>query len=258
MGRFSNRHLLFLPGDRAAPANDDDPTLTDDMLEMYFSSTRSMPAPPAADIWRSTRSKVTDPWGTPEPAMRLNDMNPRIDDQNPVIAGDGLTLWFSSNRGGSGLDIYFTTRGTRDETWDVPRLVAELSHPPPFDDLGPELARSLLRIALYGDGPPRRLFEATRPSADAPWSRPEPIDSLNTPSTANLSGLFVSPGGFGSFDIYRAVRPAIDEPFAPPELVEGINGASRDDDPWLSRDRHTVVFTSEDTGNQEIYVADRP
>jgi hypothetical protein len=103
----------------------------------------------------------------------------------------------------------------------------------------------------------------------AAWSAPSPLDALNQPTTAdNLSGFFVTeleiwfastrPGGAGMHDIYRAVRPSVDQPFGTPIPVAGINGPSRDDDPWLSPDGHTLFFTSEISGNQEIYVARRP
>jgi len=245
----------------ADPAQDDDPTLTDDMLEIYFASTRVTGQDGNADIWRSTRQRATDPWGAPG---LVSELNTTRNDENPGISGDGLTLWFSSNRDGN-VDIYVATRATRAQSWSTPVRVSELSTA--VDDLGAEPGRSQLRIAVYGDSP-RRLFESTRPALDGAWTTPVALDSLNQPATAdNLSGFFVSdleiwfvstrPGGHGQHDIYRAVRPAVDQPFATPVQVDGINGPSRDDDPWLSPDGHTVYFTSSVTGNQEIYVAER-
>lgn len=243
-------------------AQDDDPTLPDDMLEIYFASTRATGQEGNADIWRSTRPSVTDPWSAPVPVDELNI--PNRNDENPGISGDGLTLWLSSNRDG-GVDIYVATRGSRGEPWNPPFRVSELSSA--VDDLGAEPSRSQLRIALYGDSP-RRLFEATRASTADLWTAPVPIDSLNQPATADhLSGFFVSdlelwfsstrPGGAGQHDIYRAVRPSVDEPFATPTPVMGVNTQSRDDDPWLSPDGRTLYLTSTATGNQEIYVAER-
>lgn len=258
-GPFSApRRILEL----ADPADDDDPTLTDDMLEMYFASTRVTGAAGNADIWRTTRATTTDPWSAP---VLVSELNTARNDENPGISGDGLTMWFSSNRDG-GVDIYVSRRASRAQIWSPPVRVSELSTP--VDDLGAEPARTGRRIALYGDGP-RRLFEATRASADGVWSAPIALDSLNQPATAdNLSGFFVSdlelwfvstrPGGAGQHDIYRATRPAVDAPFAAPVPVDGVNTASRDDDPWLSPDGHTLFLVSSVTGNQEIYVAERP
>lgn len=245
----------------ADPADDDDPTLTDDTLEIYFASTRVTGTAGNADIWRATRAQRTDPWSAP---VVVSELNTTRNDENPGISGDGLTLWFSSNRDG-GVDIYVSTRATRTQVWSPPVRVAELSTP--VDDLGAEPARDRRRIALYGDGP-RRLFEATRATDDGLWSAPVALDSLNQPATAdNLSGFFVSdlelwfastrPGGAGQHDIYRATRPSVDAPFETPVGVAGINGPSRDDDPWLSPDGHTLFFVSSVTGNQEIYVAER-
>jgi hypothetical protein len=258
-GTFAAPRLLLELSD---PAQEDDPTLTDDMLEIYFASTRATGQAGNADIWRSTRPGVTDPWSAP---VLVDELNTTRNDENPGISGDGLTLWLSSNRD-SGIDIYVSTRGDRGQRWSTPVRVAELSSA--VDDLGAEPARSRLRIALYGDNP-RRLFESTRDSATAAWTAPAPIDALNLPATENnLSGFFVGdlelwfsstrPGGLGLHDIYRAVRPSIGEPFGTPTPVPGINSRFRDDDPWLSPDGHTLYFTSTATGNQEIYVAERP
>jgi len=245
----------------ADPAADDDPTLTDDMLEIYFASTRVTGKDGNADIWRATRVRATDPWSAP---ALVRELNTTKNDENPGIAGDGLTLWFSSNRDGN-TDIYVSTRGARDQLWGTPMRVPELSTA--VDDLGAEPARTGLRIAVYADSP-RRLFEATRASETAPWSVPVPLTALNVPDTAdNLSGFFVSDleiwftstrPGAADHDLYRAVRPSLDQPFGEPIPVDGINSRSRDDDPWLSPDGHTLVFTSDISGNQEIYVAERP
>lgn len=257
-GPFSApRRILEL----ADPADDDDPTLTDDMLEIYFASTRVSGAAGNADIWRSTRAKVTDPWSAP---VLVSELNTTKNDENPGVSGDGLTMWFSSNRDG-GVDIYVSTRASRAQIWSPPVRVPELSTA--ADDLGAEPARSGQRIALYGDGP-RRLFEATRATAGGVWSAPVALDSLNDPASDNLSGFFVSElelwfvstraGGSGQHDIYRATRATADAPFDPPTPVAGVNTASRDDDPWLSPDGHTLFLVSSVSGNQEIYVAERP
>jgi hypothetical protein len=260
-GPFAAPRLLMELSD---PTQEDDPTLTDDMLEIYFASTRATGQAGNADIWRSTRPGVTDPWSAPVP---VDELNTTRNDENPGISGDGLTLWLSSNRDpGIGIDIYVSTRGDRGQRWSTPVRVPELSSA--VDDLGAEPARSQLRIALYGDNP-RRLFESTRASVAEAWTAPAPIDALNQPATENhLSGFFVSdlelwfsstrPDGMGQHDIYRAVRPSIGEPFGTPTPAPGINSRFRDDDPWLSPDGHTLYFTSTATGNQEIYVAERP
>ena len=263
-GPFGNPQLVVA---LANNAQDDDPTLTDDMLEIYFASTRTTGQDGNGDIWRATRANVKDAWNAPVRVTELSSDN--SNDDNPGISGDGLTIWFSSNRG-SNVDIYVSTRTDRLQTWKPPILVSELSTP--VEDLGAEPGRSQQRIALYGDSP-RRLFEATikTPGHPPSWNTPTPIDSLNDIGT-NLSGFFVTdlelwfsstrPGGPGGQDIYRAQRTSLDAPFGTPTLVEGINSAARDDDPWLSPDGHTLYFTRTVTvsgvDNQEIYLAERP
>lgn len=260
-GAFRVPQVVAVLAQGAESADDDDPTLPDDMLEIYFASTRTSRMEGDGDIWRSTRATLADAWSPPVAVTELNRDN--RNDDNPGISGDGLTIWISSNRDGD-LDIYVSTRADRSQPWSTPTRVAELS--PLVENLGAEPARSQLRIATYGDSP-RRLFEATRTSESALWSASTPIDSLNQGDN-NQSGFFVTdlelwfastrPGGAGGHDIYRAVRPSVDAPFGTPTSVQGINSELRDDDPWLSPDGHTLYFVREVDGNQKIYVAERP
>lgn len=241
------------------PANEDDPTLTADLLEIYFSSTRISGMDGNSDVFRSTRATTSDPWGAPSPIVELNT---GTNDENPGIAPDGLTLWFSSNRMGD-LDIYVTTRADRGDPWNPPTRVAELSAS--GDDLGAEPVRSLLRLTMYRDTP-RSLYETTRPSPASPWSPPAALTAVNS-ANDDLSGFFVTelelwfasnrPGGIGAHDLYRVTRPSTDEPFGAPTRIEGVNSSARDDDPWLSPDGRTLYFVSRRTGDEEIYVAER-
>jgi hypothetical protein len=243
----------------SSPGNDDDPTLTEDLLEIYFASTRISNTAGVADVFRTVRASATDAWGIPAPVTELNTNN---NDENPGIAPDGLTMWLSSDRDGD-LDIYVTTRASRGEPWSTPVRVPELSAP--GDDLGSEPARSLVRMTLYRDGP-RNLYEARRPSPSSAWSAPQQIAELNT-ANDDLSGFFVDdleiwftsnrPGGPGEHDLRRAIRSSLDEPFGAPVLIEGVNSPARDDDPWLSPDGRTLVFVSTRSGDEEIYVAER-
>src|SRR5688572_22930516 len=43
---------------------EDDPSLTDDLLEIYFGSRRTGSIG-AEDIWMASRASPADPWGTP-------------------------------------------------------------------------------------------------------------------------------------------------------------------------------------------------
>src|SRR5690606_6942989 len=92
-------------------AKDQDPTLTGDLLEIFFFSDRAG----EPDIWTSTRIDENSPWQTPTQVLELS--SPDLD-INPAISRDGLRLWFSSQRDPDG--IYFTQRNSRSDVWELP------------------------------------------------------------------------------------------------------------------------------------------
>src|SRR5262245_28394490 len=59
------------------PSYDDDPTLTADLLEIYFNSLRAG-GPGLGDVWKATRASPTFPFGTPVPVTQLN--SPSVED----------------------------------------------------------------------------------------------------------------------------------------------------------------------------------
>lgn len=81
-----------------AGANDARPTVRADGREILFWSTRPGGLG-AADLWRSTRRSVHDPWSTPENVGA--PINTAAGDVTPSLSHDGRTLVFASNRQGS-------------------------------------------------------------------------------------------------------------------------------------------------------------
>jgi Tol biopolymer transport system component len=277
-GPFDAPQPIFAPADLPpdttdADDGDDDPTLTDDMREIYFASNRTTGKNGPHDIWRSTRPNITAPWGSPMVVTELNDPDQEIDDRSPGISGDGFTIWFSSTHGHTDENIYVATRRSREDPWEQPHRVDVLSTAG-IDDYGPEPARSGQRITFFQEGTPRRLFEASRTSGTAEWNAPSQIASVNNmPGTKNhMSGFFVSDvelwfaadsdsdatgADSGGYDIYRALRPSIGEPFNDVAPVKGVNGKRRDNDPWLSPDGKILFFTKQDDIRRAIYSATR-
>jgi Tol biopolymer transport system component len=85
------------------------PSIRFDGLEIVFTSNR----PPSVgfDLWVSTRESVTDVWSPP---VRLNINSPQSDTA-PYLSGDGMTLYFTSDRAGGsgGNDLWVSTRERR-------------------------------------------------------------------------------------------------------------------------------------------------
>jgi hypothetical protein len=94
----------------STPFQEQRPSIRFDGLEIVIQSNR----PPSLgfDLWASTRATVTDPWSEP---VRLNNVNSPQTDAGPYLSGDGMTLYFSSDRPGGmgGNDLWMSTRQRR-------------------------------------------------------------------------------------------------------------------------------------------------
>jgi len=95
--------------------DDEDPTLTADLLQIYFTSRRPGGSG-NGDIWFATRASRTLPFDidTLNPAVG-EEVNSEYQELSPAISRDGLTLWLASDRPGGlgGLDIWQTERSSR-------------------------------------------------------------------------------------------------------------------------------------------------
>jgi hypothetical protein len=100
---------VALAGVNSPTANDGQPNLRRDGLELFFFSTR-----PGGlgmqDLYAATRANVHEPWSTPVNLGPL--VNSPAPDTRPSLSWDGTTLYFGSGRpGGEGdSDLYVTTR----------------------------------------------------------------------------------------------------------------------------------------------------
>jgi Tol biopolymer transport system component len=243
--------------------SDQGPSLTADMLELYFYSSRNCMN--CYDIFVATRSSVTAPWNTP---IEVAELTNAAADMAPEISPDGLTLWFASERqGGAGTsDIWMTTRMTRTSAWAIPTRVPNLSTN--GYDLDPALGDDGLTMTITSDGAggiAADILIATRATLTSPWSTPVPIGELNTSlhdSAASLRDVghqlfFAREVAANQFDVYVATRESATAPFTGATAVANINGPQIDFDAWLSPDLHTIFFASDRSGDFEIYSATR-
>jgi hypothetical protein len=91
-----------------AAANDIQPNVRSDRLEVVFSSNRSGTFG-GQDIWVATREKTDDPWGSP---VNLGPaVNSAASESRPSLSGHARTLLFGRAPGPEGSsDIYVTSR----------------------------------------------------------------------------------------------------------------------------------------------------
>ncbi len=243
--------------------SDQGPSLTADLLELYFYSSRGCAN--CADIYVAKRATITAPWDTPAELVELTNA---ARDMAPEISADGLTLWYSSERQSpaGGADIWVTTRADRASAWAPPARDPNLSTA--GYDMDPALSDDELTMTITSDGaggPAADVFIATRATRTSPWSTPVPIGELNTPQHDSAASLrdqghqlfFGREISTGNVDIFVATRESASSPFDMPVALANINDMKLDFDAWLSPDMHTIFFASDRSGETEIYEAKR-
>jgi WD40-like Beta Propeller Repeat len=239
-------------------AGEDDPTLTGDMLEIYYNR--------GEDIWVSTRSKLTAAWSAPQPEASLSSASTET---NPEITPAGLTIFFASTRphpdAKGSYDIFVSTRASRSAAWSAPTPVKELNtagsdHAGPAPDL-----LTMIVISDTGALGAHDLLISTRPSTSSPWSAPAPLSTLNTSAQESSAWLdasatllyYASSRQAANHDIYLSARPGPGQPFGAPLNLTSLNSPDTDEDPWLSPDLRTIYFSSTRSGTNDLYVATR-
>lgn len=223
---------------------DDDPSLTDDLLEIFVSSGRPG-GPGLEDVWTATRSSRDGPWGAPTVVPVVNSV---VNENAPVIAPDGLSLWFGSERLVPGdHDLYVATRAARDQPWQAPVHVDELSTAADEYAAAVDTSGRVLVFSRFGAAN-LDLSRSTRVTSAAPWSAPVPITELNTVGEdfnpferAGRLILFTS-NRAGTRDLWIAKRASPTDTYSAPVPIAELNTPDLDQDPWLSPDLRYLVY----------------
>ncbi len=205
------------------------PSLSGDGLALYFSGDYSSSPRPGgrggADLWMTTRASRSAAWSAPVNLGTAVNSSER--DFSPTISADGLTLVFTSTRGGGmgSWDLWMSTRDRTEDPWN------------PAVNLGANVNSSSVEgeCALSADG--RALFflsdrgggmgswdlwMTTRKSADDPWRLPVNLGgAVNSPAGEGSAGIAADmqtfyfttdrSGGLGSYDLHAApILPIVD------------------------------------------------
>ena len=256
-------------------ARTDNPTLTADLLEIYFTSDRAG----QGDVWFARRAAVGLPFGAPE---AIDVLNTSTFETSSAISADGLTLWFGSDRlGGVGTtDIWVSSRPNRSAGWPTPVNVIPLNtgvedipRPPGQHGLVMPLSSKQATSAVY------QTFLAARAGPGAPFGTPVLVSELAYADRSTVDGfltddgltLFFSsqplqfpldggPPGDGGIvtpfaDLFVAWRQSTSEPFSFTQALDDLNTGGDERDPWLTADGKTLYFTSDRDGALNIYTA---
>ena len=253
--RFSPPTLVTALSDPSA--DDEDPTFTGDLRELYFSSDRAGDS----DIWVSRRASPSDLWGAPSMVVELSSIGHV--DRSPSVSLDGLSIWFTTDRELFRGRIWHSTRPNTQSPWAAPAPVSELSSPN-FDSAPAVDAAetTMFFSSLHQNSATQTdIYASTRASVSQPWGSPVRVPGLDT--TADEADPFVAQGGLVVFftltrpgqsgDLYWSVRHATDASFPPPWPLTDVNSPAAESDPTLSVDLLYLMFASARSGNIEIY-----
>lgn len=237
MGTWTNITAV-LPG---APVGDDDPSLTGDLLEIYFNRDN--------DIYVATRASLSAAWDTP---VRVDEVSSVDIETTPEITSDGLVMFLSTDKTPSlgGEDIWMSTRASRNDVWGEPTRVDPLSSA--TDNAASAPTDDLLAIAQIGNptGTDVQLFISTRGSTSVDWPSPTAIGGVNSTSSdfspilsQDRRTIYFDSLRSGDEELYVATRVDATGAFNTPEVIaELCTVTTQETDPWVSPDGHHIYF----------------
>ena len=234
------------------------PTLTGDLLDIYFTSNRG---DTAADVWTAHRASRSDPF---DPPTLVAEVSSPLYETSPAISVDGLSLYVGSDRDGTtgGLDIWVATRSDRNATWSALENLTALNStmndiPRPPGQHGLVMPMASERDVTGG----YRTFLAVRPDVNQPFDGMVLVAGLVGGDI--LADAFLSDDGLTMFyaaasggakpDVYVAWRASTADRFSLPTPLTDLNTAADERDPWLSPDGTLFYFTS-DRGNGVLQI----
>jgi len=240
-------------------ADDDDPSVRFDELEIYFNSNRSG----GGEIWVSTRADPDDPWDPPELAGVLNS---GADDTTPQLSADGLVMILSSNRTIAVHDLWVSTRDDLESSWSMPERFEDVSSASSewggllvgdvmWTCSGRAGGEGLLDIWTYADVDLVGLTAATPVNADQ--LNTDGDECTMTLSDDGLELFWEHRDADGEWDVWTATRPNAGEDWDELAAAANINDPAGDRDPWLSADGHRLYFASIREGRWNLYMAER-
>jgi Tol biopolymer transport system component len=135
-------------------ANDESPQVDSSELVMVMARGPNG----AEDLFISTRATTASTWPEPTPIAELNQAS--TSETAPMMSADGQTIYFTSNRGGGGAELYLATR-TTDRTFAAPTPISELDAT--LEQTDPWISPDQRTIVFVSDQDGTRdLWEATR------------------------------------------------------------------------------------------------
>jgi hypothetical protein len=249
----------------SSEAKTDNPTLTADLLEIYFTSERDGGAGDI-DVWTARRDSPDEPFEEPEPVAVVNTDE---FETSPAVALDGGELWVGAERdGGLGeQDIWVSRRASRAEAWSPLENVKELNSSDKDIPRPPAMQARVMPLgSRRGDSGRYETFLAERSDENAPFGEPRELVELEVEGQNTIDAFLTedgltlyfnrSPGsGEDTGDLFVATRTTLASPFGDVVPLADLNTSDDERDPWLSPDGKHLFFSSDRDGTLSIYEA---
>ena len=237
LGAWGSASALF------AGVGDDDPTLTGDLLQVFFNR--------EGGIWVSTRGSAGDMFGDP---VEVSELSTGLE-TTPEISNDGLTMYFSSSRAPSdgNDDVWMSTRATGSATWSAPIHVAALSSS--SNDLSPTVSADGLALVMSRDPTGSLdLYESTRATTSDTWGTLVALTAINSSSTdedpilsLDQLAIYYDSTRDGDYQLWMATRASTADEFGSATKITSANTLGAETDPWISPDSRHLFFASNGT-----------
>lgn len=257
--------------------DDVDPSLTGDMLQIFFTSNRPVPFGRLdvdegdENVWCAERRDRYAAFGEPRLVVAASS---KVTETSAAVSLDGLTLWIGSERPheshlAGDADIWRAKRAPEfrrldracNEGWEQPELEFALNSASKDIPRPLGLGESVMPLASRRhDGQVYLTYFAKRSGPGGSFGTPdlEGLDGL-APSGAMVDAFLSDDGRFLFFknedervedapvngDLMMAWRRSVDHAFSEPVPLAGINTAADERDPWLNPAGDRLFFSRE-------------
>ena len=244
-----------IPGTATAGLSVDDPTMTQDGLDMIYAVTNA--AGTAKTLYEMQRTTRTSAWGAP---VERSELNIGTSEESPRFSLDDKTIYY-----GVAGNIYTATRTAEGDAFAAPTPVTAINVSGAYQKW---LAVCDNGVAMVSRANPStadaNLCEGTL--ANGAPTAATVLDSAENEISTFLSKdcltVYFASNRSGTTQLYTSSRMTVGGAWSTPVNVAApfsANDGADNEDPWVSNDGHIFLFASERGGAtvKSLYISTR-
>jgi hypothetical protein len=229
------------------------------------------------DLYTASRDSPMSPFANVA-LMVGSGINAPVDQLDPTVSGDGMTLVFASGKpAGDPVHLYYGVRALKNDPFtgmglmiDVNDLRTTYDESPFLREDGQVLYFASSRVTANNMDVYRSERQVTIDSGSPVFGNPVPVDRINTifselapvVTPDDLVIYFASDRTVtnvkGQFHIWMATRNSKDDPFSTPTSVSELNSSATELPTFVTRDRCVLYFASTRSQTLKEYQATKP